>query len=382
MSGLYVHIPFCASRCSYCGFYSTTLGAEWKARYVAALCRELMLRDGNRAWQTVYLGGGTPSQLPPALLEQLFDAINDNGNPHPSSPAPLPWGRAGGGLEVTMEVNPDDVDKTLAATLRRLPVNRVSMGIQTFDDNRLRRLHRRHTASQARKAVELLHDADIDNVSIDLMLGFPDQTLDEWKDDVEKALLLDVQHVSAYSLAIEEGTPLYREMKKNKTEPIDEEVWRRMYEWLMERMDKAGFEHYEISNFARPGFRSRHNSIYWNGTPYVGIGAAAHSYDGEKRSWNVADVRTYIAAIENEDLPEEKEVLNEDTRYNDMVVTALRTREGINLSEVDERHRHYLLDNARPHIKRGVLRIDANRLHLTRKGIFVSDNIMSDLIMI
>ena len=378
--GLYVHIPFCASRCSYCGFYSTTLGAEWKARYVAALCHELMLRGGNRVWQTVYLGGGTPSQLPPALLEQLFDAINDNGNTHPSSP--LPWGRAGDGIEVTMEVNPDDVDETLAATLRRLPVNRVSMGIQTFDDNRLRRLHRRHKASQARKAVELLHDAGIDNVSIDLMLGFPDQTLDEWKDDVEKALLLDVQHVSAYSLAIEEGTPLYREMKKNKTEPIDEEVWRSMYEWLMERMDKAGFEHYEISNFARPGFRSRHNSIYWNGTPYVGIGAAAHSYDGEKRSWNMANVKAYIDAIEHDSLPTEIELLDETTRYNDLITTALRTSDGIDLQRIDATWRKRLLDNATDHLRRGLLHIDNNHIHLTREGLFVSDSVMSDLIEI
>lgn len=377
--GLYVHIPFCASRCSYCGFYSTTLGAEWKARYVAALCRELMLRGDNRAWQTVYLGGGTPSQLPPALLEQLFDTINDNGNTHPSSPLPL---EDSGKVEVTMEVNSDDVNETLAATLRRLPVNRVSMGIQTFDDNRLRRLHRRHTASQARKAVELLHDAGIDNVSIDLMLGFPDQTLDEWKDDVEKALLLDVQHVSAYSLAIEEGTPLYREMKKNKTEPIDEEVWRSMYEWLMERMDKAGFEHYEISNFARPGFRSRHNSIYWNGTPYVGIGAAAHSYDGEKRSWNMANVKAYIDAIEHDSLPTEIELLDETTRYNDLITTTLRTSDGIDLQHIDASWRKRLLDNATDHLRRGLLHIDNNHIHLTKEGLFVSDSVMSDLIEI
>ena len=377
--GLYVHIPFCASRCSYCGFYSTTLGAEWKARYVAALCHELMLRGGNRAWQTVYLGGGTPSQLPPALLEQLFDTINDNRNTHPSSPLPL---EDSGKVEVTMEVNPDDVDETLAATLRRLPVNRVSMGIQTFDDNRLRRLHRRHTASQARKAVEHLHTAGIDNISIDLMLGFPDQTLDEWKDDVEKALLLDVQHVSAYSLAIEEGTPLYREMKKNKTEPIDEEVWRSMYEWLMERMDKAGFEHYEISNFARPGFRSRHNSIYWNGTPYVGIGAAAHSYDGEKRLWNMANVKAYIDAIEHDSLPTEIELLDETTRYNDLITTALRTSDGIDLQRIDATWRKRLLDNATDHLRRGLLHIDNNHIHLTKEGLFVSDSVMSDLIEI
>lgn len=281
-----------------------------------------------------------------------------------------------------MEVNPDDVDETLAATLRRLPVNRVSMGIQTFDDNRLRRLHRRHKASQARKAVELLHDAGIDNVSIDLMLGFPDQTLDEWKDDVEKALLLDVQHVSAYSLAIEEGTPLYREMKKNKTEPIDEEVWRSMYEWLMERMDKAGFEHYEISNFARPGFRSRHNSIYWNGTPYVGIGAAAHSYDGEKRSWNMANVKAYIDAIEHDSLPTEIELLDETTRYNDLITTALRTSDGIDLQRIDATWRKRLLDNATDHLRRGLLHIDNNHIHLTREGLFVSDSVMSDLIEI
>ena len=372
MAGLYVHIPFCASRCTYCGFYSTTLGAAWKARYVDALCHELELRCsmlGNMPWQTVYLGGGTPSQLPPELLEHLFDALNLTS-------------QDGEEPEITMEVNPDDVNEKLVATLHRLPVNRISMGIQTFNDNRLRQLNRRHTASQARKAVEHLHSAGIDNISIDLMLGFPEQTLDEWKADVEKALLLDVQHISAYSLAIEEGTPLYHEMKKNKTKPLDEEVWRKMYEWLMERMDKAGFEHYEISNFARPGFRSRHNSIYWDGIPYVGIGAAAHSYDGEKRSWNVADVKAYIDAIEHDTIPEETEPLDETTKYNDLITTALRTKEGINMQSIDTSWRKRLLDYASPHLKRGLLRIDNNHIHLTREGLFVSDSVMSDLIEI
>ena len=292
MAGIYIHIPFCKSRCIYCGFYSTT-GLELRQRYVDALCQEMEthpfpLPEGMGI-DTIYLGGGTPSQLTMDQLRQIFIYINKVYS------LPSIQGGAGGGSEVTIECNPDDVTDEFAEGLTILPVNRVSMGVQTFSDERLRFLHRRHTAAQAVEAVARLRKAGIRNISIDLMYGFPSETLDDWQHDIEAAISLHVEHLSAYCLMIEEGTPLYR----MQTDPINEELERQMYYTLIDRLEAAGYEHYEISNFAHPGYRSRHNSSYWKGTPYIGLGAAAHSYDGKScRRWNVSDIHQYIEGIE------------------------------------------------------------------------------------
>ena len=320
MSGIYIHIPFCASRCIYCGFYSTT-GLELRQKYVDVVCKEMTMREISSPIETIYFGGGTPSQLTPEQLRQLFLYINKVYAPHVT--------------EVTIEMNPDDVTPEYAETLSQLGVNRVSMGAQTFNDERLRFLRRRHSSSQVYDAVRILREAGICNISIDLMYGFPDETLDDFRRDIDAALALDVEHISAYCLMIEEGTALHR----MGVEAADEETERAMYEMLIDCLTAAGYEHYEISNFARPGYRSRHNSSYWNDTPYIGLGAAAHSYDGHCRSWNVADIRAYIAAIERGELPTECEELDADTKYNDRIATALRTRDGLNLGELDERHR-------------------------------------------
>ncbi len=380
MTGLYLHIPFCKSRCIYCGFYSTT-HHELRQRYVDAICREMEIRGtecltaANQQTasliDTIYLGGGTPSQLTTDQLCQLFLYIN---NVYALTPHP----------EVTIEVNPDDVTHPYVATLSQLPVNRVSMGAQTFDDQRLRFLHRRHTAAQVPQAVSMLRDAGIRNISIDLMYGFPDETLDDWQRDIDAALALDVEHISAYCLMIEEGTPLW-EMRKGELERNrrnGEELERQMYETLTDRLTAAGYEHYEISNFARPGYRSRHNSSYWNDVPYIGLGAAAHSYDLASRSWNVADIRQYIEAIEKGEIPCEREVLDADTHYNDRVTTALRTSDGLDLTTLSDRHRTHCLHEAHPFLDDGLLRLAGNRLVLTRRGLFVSDMVMSGLMMV
>ncbi len=380
MAGLYLHIPFCKSRCIYCGFYSTT-HHELRQRYVDAVCREMEIRGteclmaANQQTasliDTIYLGGGTPSQLTTDQLRQLFLYIN---NVYALTPHP----------EVTIEVNPDDVTHPYVATLSQLPVNRVSMGAQTFDDQRLRFLHRRHTAAQVSQAVSMLRDAGIRNISIDLMYGFPDETLDDWQRDIDAALALDVEHISAYCLMIEEGTQLW-EMRKGEMERNwrnGEELERQMYEMLTDRLTAAGYEHYEISNFARPGYRSRHNSSYWNDVPYIGLGAAAHSYDLASRSWNVADIRQYIEAIEKGVIPFEREVLDADTHYNDRVTTALRTSDGLDLTTLSDRHRTHCLHEARPFLDDGLLRLAGNRLVLTSRGLFVSDMVMSGLMMV
>jgi oxygen-independent coproporphyrinogen-3 oxidase len=306
--------------------------------------------------------------------------------------------------EITIEVNPDDVTVEFATALRQLPVNRVSMGIQTFDDQRLRFLHRRHTSRQAIEAVSILRAAGINNLSIDLMYGFPGETLSDWQSDIDSALALNVEHISAYCLMIEEGTPLHRMLKQHNgdcplceqrselqgdcPQCVDEETERQMYYTLIDRLTAAGYEHYEISNFARPGFRSRHNSSYWNGTPYIGLGAAAHSYDIQSRSWNIADINAYIEGIERGERLFEEELLDDDTRYNDAVTVGLRTCEGIDLNTLPKKYRDYCMKNARRYLDDGLLELSvvgnltSPTLHLTRRGLFVSDMVMSDLMMI
>lgn len=427
MAGLYIHIPFCKSRCIYCGFYSTT-HLDLRQRYVDALCREMELRrhkgDGSICVMgmtqrepspigTIYLGGGTPSQLSIEQLRQLFLYIN--------KVYPLT-----SNTEITIEMNPDDVTFAYAEALQQIGINRVSMGAQTFDDERLRFLHRRHTAAQVAQAVKILREAGIQNISVDLMYGFPHETLDDWQRDIDAALVLNVEHLSAYCLMIEEGTVLYEKMRNEKMrneemtqmEPFplcDEELERAMYEMLMDKLTAVGYEHYEISNFARPGFRSRHNSSYWHDVPYIGLGAAAHSYSipgggtaGHSnqsrtavRSWNVSDIRQYIAAIEKGELPCEREEIDDDTHYNDRITTALRTKDGLDLTTLSDRHRHYCLKEAQRFIDDGLLQLhkgdgsccvmpmtqknrpqDALRLSLTRKGLFVSDMVMSSLMLV
>ena len=377
MAGLYIHIPFCASRCIYCGFYSTT-SLKWRQRYVDAVCKEMSLPPAPSIERgridTIYLGGGTPSQLTTDQLRQLFLYINKV-YPLTTHHSPLT-------PEITIEMNPDDVTPEYAAVLPQLGINRVSMGAQTFDDERLRFLHRRHTSSQVPQAVKILRDAGIQNISIDLMYGFPNETLKDWERDIDAALALGVEHISAYCLMIEEGTPLWKLTIENGEWRIDEELERQMYEQLIDKLTTAGYEHYEISNFAKPGYRSLHNSSYWQDIPYIGLGAAAHSYDGKRRSWNVSDIKQYIEGIEQGERPCEYEDIDDDTHYNDRITTALRTSDGLDLSTLSDRHRRFCMKEAQKFIDDGLLRIVDNHLALTRKGLFVSDYIMSSLMMV
>ena len=398
-----------------------------RERYVAALCKEMEERaksaDLSQPIPSVYMGGGTPSQLTFPQLHQLFDAVRQL----------FPLAED---AEVTMELNPDDVTPDFVAQLRSLPVNRLSLGIQTFNDNRLRFLRRRHTAEQAVRAVRLLQEAGYANISIDLMFGFPQQTLEEWKQDVLAALRLDVQHISAYSLMYEEGTQLTRLRDTKQIEEVDEECSRQMYEYLMDKLHKKGFEHYEISNFCRPGFHSRHNSGYWDGTHYLGFGAAAHSYDGKTRCWNPSDLPIYIIGIEKGHFnPENGTPLNQETEtlspsqlYDERIMTGLRTARGVDLqrlkADFGQKYYDYCLRMAEKHLKSGLLSIKkdcashfsledtapqninntqfsgkqflspssftlpsltggagggSSFLCLTRSGLFVSDDVMSDL---
>lgn len=373
--GIYIHIPFCKSRCIYCGFYSTT-NKELKERYVDALIREIHMRKDDFArlgtslspssTSTVYFGGGTPSSLSVCDIERIVGALESTFNGTPS--------------EVTLEMNPDDVTKDYIKAVRQMGINRISMGIQTFDDSRLQFIRRRHNASQAEKAVMTIREEGIHNVSIDLMFGFPNQTMDEWVTDIDKAIALHPTHISAYSLMYEEGTSLFHMLQKGEINQIDDETSLAMYTELINRLTANGYEHYEISNFAMPGYRSVHNSSYWHDTPYLGFGAAAHSYNKDTRSWNIPDLKKYIESIESGVLPSESEVIDADTHYNDLITTALRTREGLNLDDLPQKYREYALVNAKKSISEHLLEATDSHIRLTREGLFVSDMVMSELI--
>lgn len=370
MSGLYVHIPFCKSRCIYCGFYSTTL-SKLQGDYVAALRHELELRREyiNEPWRTIYIGGGTPSQLPPSLLEELFNAIDTQES-----------------VEVTMECNPDDITSSYADFIASLPINRISMGAQTFNDERLRFLHRRHNAVDVATAIDRLRHAGIGNISIDLMYGFPEETLDDWRNDIAHAVSLGCEHLSAYCLMYEEGTHLYNMLQHGKVKEADEETQRAMYYELKDSLAAAGYEHYEISNFARPGQKSLHNSGYWQQTPYMGIGAAAHSYNRQSRQWNVADIATYIKSVNLGNVPAERETLDTNTRYNDTVMLSLRTSDGLDLASLESNCgrilRKYCEQQAQQYIASGLLVAKGQVIKLSRKGLFVSDMVTSDLMAV
>lgn len=388
MAGLYIHVPFCKSRCIYCGFYSTTSLAQ-RENYVDALCREMELRPapealgGNYPISTLYLGGGTPSLLTREQLLKLFHGIENSYGQHLlHSPHQA--------MEITMECNPDDVTDEFCETLSMLPINRISMGAQTFDENRLRFLHRRHQASEVAAAVERLRAIGINNISIDLMFGFPQETLPQWQEDLDAAISLGVEHISAYSLMYEEGTPLYKLREKGTIEEINEETSRQMYDSLIQRLTAAGYEHYEISNFAKPGYRSRHNSSYWHEEPYIGIGAAAHSYHRGKevkRSWNIANLKEYCSKIETEgNATEDYEILDIDTQYNDLIATSLRTSDGIDIEHMRKEfgadRAQTLVQEAAPIIERGLLQLKDGHLSLTREGLYISDDVMSDLVVV
>ena len=374
MAGIYIHIPFCKSRCIYCGFYSTTL-LDLRKKYINAVCREMELRKNyiREPFPTIYLGGGTPSLLDEAELTKLFLYINNVYDVDRNA-------------EITMECNPDDITPEFTNMLSRLPINRVSMGAQTFADSRLRLLYRRHSSDEVKHAVKLLREAGIKNISIDLMFGFPDESLSQWKEDISAALALNVEHISAYSLMYEEDTPLWKMLDTGKVKEIDEELSLTMFKELVCQLTDAGYEHYEISNFARPGYRSRHNSSYWHQVPYIGLGAAAHSFDLNSRQWNVADLKLYIEEINNGIIPMEREELDNDTTFNDIITTALRTSDGINLNALEtrlgKRYRNTLISAAGKHLEQGLLEIRHDRLRLTAEGIFISDMVMSDLMIV
>lgn len=374
MAGIYLHIPFCASRCSYCDFFSTLRLQQTGDRYVEAVIAEARLRQGElhgEVIRTLYMGGGTPSQLPVFLLKRLVEGLQDTFD-------------LSGVEEFTIEANPDDVTPAWCAELPSLGVNRVSMGVQSFEDSILGFIGRRHTAAQVVGAVDRLRTVGIDNISLDLIYGLPGQTVASWTASVEQALALAPQHISAYGLTYEEGTRLWRQRANGEVIEVPEDQCLEMYRILVESLHDAGYEHYEISNFALPGYYSRHNSSYWNDTPYLGLGAAAHSYDGTVRRSNPPSLQGYIDGVMSGELAIEQEELSRWERYDERVMLGLRTSQGVDADRLREEFgedawRHFTSE-AQRHIAAGnIRRVGENRYVLTRDGIMLSDNVIRDL---
>lgn len=374
MAGVYVHLPFCACRCSYCDFFSTLQLADAGTSYVEAVVAEARLRRGELCGaqvKTLYLGGGTPSQLPLPLLSRLIDGLRESLDLSVVE-------------EFTVEANPDDVTPKWCAAVAALGVNRVSMGVQSFEDQILRLIGRRHTARQAMDAVANLREAGISNISIDLIFGLPGQTVASWTVSVEQAIALKPQHISAYGLTYEEGTRLWRQREQGEVVEVPEEQCLEMYRVLVDELQAAGYEHYEISNFALPDYHSRHNSSYWDNTPYLGLGAAAHSYDGKVRRWNPHDLRQYMDKVLAGELACELEELSRSERYDERVMLGLRTARGVDAERLrmdfgDVAWRYFIREVAR-HVEAGNLRVtEDGRYVLTRDGIMLSDSIIRDL---
>ena len=348
MAGIYIHIPFCSKRCIYCGFYSTTAVRDTN-RYIDAICKELKMRTNYLKYntiKTIYIGGGTPSLLNHHQLERIFSTIRDNYNISQVE-------------EVTLECNPNDLTTNYIAQLKKLPINRISMGVQSFEDSILNFLRRRHNAEQAINAVQECQKAGFRNISIDLIYGIPGQSDHSFKNDIKRAVSLGVTHISSYHLSYEENTPLWKQLQNGDIDVIDEESSVNMYNILCSTLSQHNYSHYEISNFAIDGFQSKHNSSYWNGTPYLGIGASAHSFNGSARRWNPDNLELYIDGIECGNPIYEEEMLSATDLYNEAIMLGLRKSEGIQLTDFRNRFGdslyEKLMHNAQPYTYTGFL---------------------------
>ena len=375
MAGIYIHIPFCKTRCKYCDFFSTT-HLEKRSQYVEALLAEMRDRvaiahsEASNSPQgvqypisTIYIGGGTPSTLEVEQMRRLGEEVMRLAGDEAK----------GERREITLEANPGDITLEKATAWRAIGINRLSMGIQSFDDDLLRLIGRRHTAEQARKAVAIAQAAGFDNISIDLMYALPSQTMELWQQDVAEALQLRVQHISTYGLIYEEGTVLTALLERGHITAVDEDTEMQMYDYLVEQLTANGYEHYEVSNFALPNRRSKHNSNYWNNTPYIGLGAGAHSYDGTTRSWNISDIDAYIEQAMAHNLRPEQEVLSEEERHTERVMLGLRTNQGIAINEID-------ISKAQPYIEQGLLTQTGDHIIATTKGFHILNRIIEDLL--
>ena len=371
VAGFYIHIPFCKKLCSYCDFYFSVSLAN-KDEMLTALVKEIAERKdylGGETIRTLYFGGGTPTVYSPNELKQLVDAVKE------CYPCQIE--------ELTVEANPDDLTPEYLNELRAIGVNRLSIGIQSFVERDLVLMNRRHDARMALDVVPMAQAAGFDNISIDLIYGIPGQSEEEWIANLDTALSLNVQHISSYHLSIEPKTVFGNQMKRGLFHPIDDEASERLYHHLEERLTRGGFEHYEVSNFAKPRFYSKHNTSYWTYAKYIGVGPSAHSFDGVSRQWNVANNTKYLKAVASS-LPYcEKEQMSIEEQYNELILTSLRTVWGLNKKVLADRFGEklngYFYKAIEPYTKCGKLIDDGTTIRIPTEHFLVSDGIMSDL---
>lgn len=377
MAGIYIHIPFCKQACHYCNFHFSTQLNTIDALY-DALLKELVLRqdffDKTKPLDTIYLGGGTPSLLSPYQLQKLFETIGKHYN-------------IGSLKEVTIETNPDDITKNFVRELKDTPINRLSIGIQSFFDRDLTFFNRLHSSQQADKAVKLAQDSGIENITIDFIYGIQTLPDDDWLANLEKVNELEIPHFSAYSLTIEEKTALAHKIKTQQVEAVDEQKNARHFELLLNFAKENNFEAYEISNYCKPSFEAVHNSNYWKGESYLGIGPSAHSYDGQARYSNVANNNTYIKQLQQNEIVLEKEELSIKDIFNERLLTGLRTKWGVNIQELNNKFGEIIPKDFRYQLDKYVISghliiQDNSTLLLTDKGKLIADAITSDLFVV
>lgn len=375
LSGLYIHVPLCKSKCFYCDFFSETTLSR-KNELIDALLTELktetrFLHEVKPGLRTIYFGGGTPSLLEEPDFERIFKTISASYDITSCE-------------EITLEANPDDLTHEYVQMLRKFPFNRISIGVQSLADNELRAINRRHTAGQAAEAVMTCYKAGFENISIDLMYGLPEQTLESFSRTVEKALSLPVKHISSYALSWEEGSVLFKKLQQGILKQASDEFLETCYFELNSLLMAKDFIRYELSNFSLRGYESKHNSSYWDGTCYLGVGPGAHSYNGTIRRSNVHSIEGYISGILSEEPVRESELLDMETKYNDFIMTRLRTSKGVLMHELELlfgiSKRYYCMYNARKNLKSGLLIYEDESLKLNEKSLFIADSICSDLI--
>jgi oxygen-independent coproporphyrinogen-3 oxidase len=382
MAGIYIHIPFCKSKCAYCNFFS--LASESKINdYVEALKKEIVLRKnylGGETVKTIYFGGGTPSLLSVKNIEEILELLNKNYE-IVSSP------------EITLEINPDTIDREKMSSLKKIGVNRMSVGIQSFDDEDLRYLGRRHDSRHAMQVLEDLKQTDFEKITLDLIYGMPTLTEEKWNKNLDIFFSTGITHLSAYALTVEPKTILGQRIEKGELQSVSEEETIRHYNILVERTKENSFEHYEISNFAKEGFRSQHNSIYWRDEKYLGLGPSAHSYDGKSRQWNISNLTKYIQLVgdaetqrhRDAELFYEKEILSTEDKFNEYVMTSLRTSWGCDIEKIErdygKSYAHHFLKNIKKYLENGEMLKENNTYFLSEEGKLFADGIAADLFL-
>jgi oxygen-independent coproporphyrinogen III oxidase len=368
MPGIYIHIPFCKQACHYCNFHFST-SLRKKEELLAAIIKEIELATNDNAIlknvDTLYFGGGTPSIIDASEIDKILKIIFSRF-------------KLSENAEITLEANPDDISDEKLSQWKNSGINRLSIGLQSFFQEDLKWMHRAHNAQQAIQSLQKAKKY-FSNITIDLIYGIPGLDNTRWHQNVQTAIDLDIPHLSCYALTVEPKTPLYKMVREQKKKATNETHQSEQFLLLMNWLEEKGYEQYEISNFAKPGYRSRHNSSYWNGEPYIGIGPSAHSYDGDVRWWNIANNQKYIAALQNGTLPFEKELLTDIQKFNEYIMLSLRTTEGIDLYKIKNEEQKIILKNSEKFLNENLMHLDGHFLRLTKQGKLFADGIAAEL---